>query len=196
MRMAASADKFFDDVDQWSAELRTLRKILKATPLAEEIKWGGPCYTFNGANVVGLGAFKAYFGLWFFQGVLLSDPLKILINAQEGRTKAQRQWRMKSATDINARAIKKYVLEAIELARTGTAVTKSPPKPLVLAAPLKKALAANKRASEAFKALTPGRRREYADYVNEAKQEATRARRIKKILPMIVAGGGLNDKYR
>ena len=93
-----------------------LRAILDATPLTAEIKWGAPCYTFNGKNVVGLMAFKSYFGLWFHQGVALKDEASVLINAQEGKTKALRQWRMTSVKDIKPAIVKRYLKEAIEIA--------------------------------------------------------------------------------
>lgn len=196
MHRAKTADEFFEKAPLWRAELNALRKVLLASGLAEEVKWGGPCYTFNGVNVVGLGAFKSYFGLWFFQGALLKDPKKVLINAQEGRTKAQRQLRMRSADEIKSALVASYVKEAIALAKAGKSVEKSPPRKLVMPAELAKALSADKKAGAAFKALTSGRQREYADYVREAKQAATKEKRIAKILPMICAGGGLNDKYR
>lgn len=196
MHKAKSADDFFEAAPLWRSELESLRKILKSTGLWEEVKWGAPCYTFGGANIVGLGAFKTYFGLWFFQGALLRDPSKVLVNAQEGRTRAMRQWRMTSAGEIDAPAIKKYVEEAIALAKAGKRVAKSPAKKLVMPDELAAALAKNRKAGAAFKALTPGRQREYADYVSEAKREETRAKRVGKILPMITAGLGLNDKYR
>lgn len=196
MHKAKTADEFFEKAPLWRAELKALRKILLASGLVEEVKWGGPCYTVDGVNVVGLGAFKSYFGLWFFQGALLRDPQKVLINAQEGRTKAQRQWRMRSADEIKPALVASYVKEAVALAKAGKSVEKSPPKKLIMPAELAKALSADKNAGAAFKALTSGRQREYADYVSEAKQAATKEKRIAKILPMISAGGGLNDKYR
>ena len=58
------------------------------TELLETIKWGVPVYTLNDKNVLGMGAFKSYVGIWFFQGAFLDDPQKKLINAQEGKTKA------------------------------------------------------------------------------------------------------------
>ncbi len=196
MLRAKSADDFFRTASQWRAELNLLRKVLKASGLKEEVKWGAPCYTLNGVNVVGLGAFKSYFGLWFFQGALLKDAKNVLVNAQEGRTKAQRQWRMTSAAEIDEPLIAHYVKEAAAIAKSGNAVIKSPPKELIMPAELKKALVADNKADAAFKALTPGRQREYADYVREAKQAATKAKRIAKIFPMIIAGGGLTDKYK
>ncbi|MEK7265661.1 MAG: YdeI/OmpD-associated family protein [Pseudomonadota bacterium] len=196
MHRAKSASEFFAKAPLWRAELTTLRKALLASGLVEEIKWGGPCYTLDGVNVVGLGAFKSYFGLWFFQGALLTDPQKVLVNAQEGRTKAQRQWRMSAAGDIKPALISRYLKEAIALAKSGEKVAKAPPKKLVMPPELAKALTADKAAAEAFKSLTPGRQREYAEYVSEAKQAATKEKRVAKILPKIRAGGGLNDEYR
>lgn len=196
MHKAKSADEFFAKAPQWRDELLSLRKILLASGLTEEVKWGAPTYTLDGVNVVGVGGFKPYFGLWFFQGALLKDADKKLVNAQEGRTKAQRQWRMTTAGEIRPAIIARYVKEAIANAKAGKVVATGDPKKLVMAPALQKALDANARTAAAFKVLTPGRQREYADYVNEAKQDATKQKRVEKILPMIRAGGGLNDKYK
>lgn len=196
MIKARTADEFFKKAPQWRSELNTVREVLKATGLTEEVKWGAPCYTLDGVNVVGLGAFKSYFGLWFFQGALLKDERKVLVNAQEERTKAQRQWRMTSAADIDEKLIGRYVKEAASIAKSGRSIAKSPPKRLVMPAELQKTLAENKKAAAAFKMLTPGRQREFADYISSAKQPETKSKRISKILPMILAGAGLNDKYR
>jgi len=196
MKKAKSGDAYFKDASKWREELLALRRILLAQGLVEEIKWGSPVYTAGGVNVVGLAGFKSYFGLWFFQGALLKDASKVLMNAQEGRTKAQRQWRMSSMAEIKPALVAKYAKEAMGLAQRGEAVAKSPPRKLKMPAELGEALHKDRKASAAFAKLTPGRQREYAEYVSEAKLPATREKRIAKILPMIAAGGGLNDKYR
>lgn len=59
MQRAKSVDAFIEQSTQWREELTRLRDILRATSLQEELKWGAPCYTHNGKNVVGIGAFKA-----------------------------------------------------------------------------------------------------------------------------------------
>ena len=100
MKRYKSVDAYIESAEYWQEELRELRKILRSTELEETTKWGGPCYTFDRKNVVGLGAFRSYVGLWFFQGVLLKDERQVLINAQSGRTKAQRQWRFTASADI------------------------------------------------------------------------------------------------
>ena len=78
MPAAKSVDEVLANARYFPDEQARLRRILLATPLEETVKWGGPCYTCQGKNVVGIGGFKAYFGLWFFQGALLSlKPLDV-----------------------------------------------------------------------------------------------------------------------
>lgn len=141
MEKNKSPDAFFAKDRPWRDELIALRKVLLAAGLAEEIKWGMPCYTFDGKNIVGIGAFKSYFGLWFHQGALLKDEKKVLINAQEGKTRALRQWRMASAKDIRPAVIKAYVKEAIAVQKAGKEIKPARGKAVVLPPELKSALA-------------------------------------------------------
>ena len=195
MKRARTVDNYISDASNWQAELKRLREILKSTELEEDVKWGGPCYTVDGKNIVGIAGFKSYFGLWFHQGALLKDQKNVLINAQEGRTKALRQWRMHAARDIKPAIIKSYVREAIKLAKEGKKIAPARDKLLVIPAELRRALEKNKSASENFKNMRLGLQREYADYIAEAKRDDTKLRRIEKILPMISAGTGLHDRY-
>ena len=116
-------------------------------------------------NVVGIGGFKSYFGLWFHQGALLKDKKKFLINAQEGKTKALRQWRMHSSKDIKPTVIRSYVTEAIALAREGREIKADRNKPVDVPAELARGLRTVKSATAAFRELRPGQQREYAEYV-------------------------------
>lgn len=116
MKRAATPDAFFEGLTQWRAEADKLRAILLGCGLEETVKWGGPVYRADGKNVVGLAAFKSYFGLWFFDGARLADKERVLINAQEGKTKSMRQWRMTKAADVKPALIKAYVEEAAALA--------------------------------------------------------------------------------
>lgn len=173
-----------------------MREVLNSTALEETVKWGAPCYTIDGKIVVGMAAFKSHFALWFHQGVLLSDPHGVLVNAQEGRTKALRQWRFAAKAEIKVRAIKAYVKEAIELERSGQRASVDRNKPLSVPPQLAALLAERRDAKKAFENLTQGKRREYAEYISDAKREETKQKRLLKVLPMILDGKGLNDKYR
>ena len=196
MRRAKSVDDYIESASDWKAELVQLREILRSTALTEEVKWGAPCYTWKGKNVVGIGAFRSYFGLWFHQGALLKDDGNVLINAQEGKTRALRQWRMTSPSDIKPRTIKRYIKEAIGHVDAGREIKARRERTVEVPEELAKAMRKYKGATAAFRELTPGRQREYSDYIASAKRIATRHSRIQRILPMIVAGVGLNDRYR
>ena len=197
MKRFKSVDEFLAGTEQWQEELALLRKILLSCDVEETVKWGAPAYTYRGKNVVGIGAFKSYVGLWFHQGALLTDEAGVLINAQEGVTRAMRQWRFASKKEIKTRLIKQYVKEAIGLVEAGKQIKPvRKKKTVVIPSELKVALGKNKKAKANFAAMTPGCRREYADYIAAAKRDETKERRLKKILPMILAAKGLNDKYR
>jgi len=196
MKRCKAVDDYVASRQLWQDEIKRLRGILLSTDLTEEVKWGGPCYTYDGKNVVGLAGFKSYFGLWFHQGALLKDKNRVLINAQEGATKALRQWRMQSAKDIKPAAIKAYVSEAISLVKFGKKIGPQKKKPLVVPPELKQALAKNAAARNEFANLRLGLQREFTDHIASAKRNETKQKRIEKILPMIAAGKGLHDQYR
>lgn len=195
MRNAKTVDEYFETDKYWIEEQRQLREILLATGLEESIKWGGPVYTLQGKNIVGLGGFKGYFGLWFFQGALLSDPARRLINAQEGKTEALRQLRFGSAGEIDRELIFAYVSEAVENQRAGREI-KPAKKPLMIPDELEAAFAGDRDLRTAFEALGLGKKRDFAEYVGGAKRAETRARRLQKVIPMIREARGLNDTYK
>ncbi len=173
-----------------------LREIILKTDLEEQLKWGAPVYTVNNKNVLGIMAFKNHFGIWFFNGVFLSDPLGVLHNAQEGKTKAMRHWKFTSIEDIDQNAILSYVEEAISNQKKGLEVKSERKKKVAIPELLLNKLEGSPDVKESFENLTPGRQREYCEYIAEAKQEKTKISRIEKIFPMIKEGKGLNDRYR
>ncbi|MEO4006013.1 DUF1801 domain-containing protein [Flavobacterium sp. CAU 1735] len=185
----------WDKVNQWEEELDYLKTILLQTELVETTKWGGPTYTYNGKNVLGIGGFKSYVGIWFFNGIFLKDPHKVLVNAQEGVTKALRQWRFQSKADMDEKLILQYVLEAIANEKAG--VHFKPEKREALQSEyLQQQLTQDANLQNAFSQFTPYKQKEFIEYIATAKQEKTKLSRFEKIKPLILAGIGLNDKYR
>jgi uncharacterized protein YdeI (YjbR/CyaY-like superfamily) len=181
---------------QWRDPLMKFRKILLKTELEESIKWGAPVYSLDGKNVVGLGAFKSYVGLWFFQGTFLKDEQKVLVNAQEGKTKAQRQLRYASEEEIDYDLVESYVEEAIRNQKAGKEIRPDTNKPIEMPEELQQALNSDKELYSAFEKFTDGKKREFTDYIAQAKQQSTRIKRVEKVIPMVKNGIGLNDKYR
>lgn len=195
MEMAKTVDEYFGNEPEHLPLLEKLRSILLRTEFIETIKWGMPTYTINGKNVVGIGSFKSYAGLWFFNGSFLSDPSNLLINAQEGKTKGMRQMRFASIEAIDEQVIRRYLLEAIQNQKEGKEI-KAEKKPLVIPDELKESMSSDSKLAEAFDLLKPGQKKDYAEYITEAKRVETRLARIQKITPMILQGLGLNDKYK
>ena len=182
----------------WEKELAALREIIFSTPLEEKIKWGVAVYTLNGKNVVGLVAFKSHVALWFFQGALLKDRKVKLINAQENKTKALRQWRFSSYEEIskNSATIEQYIEEAIANQKQGKLIKPNRHNLLIIPKELELLFAENALLKEKFNGLTKSKQRVYVEYITEAKKEETRQQRLNKIKPMILQGIGLNDKYK
>ena len=185
----------WDKVNHWAEELELLHGILAKTELVETVKWGGPTFTVNGKNVVGLGGFKHYFTIWFFNGVFLKDERQLLVNAQEGVTKKLRQWRFYKKEDVNEKLVLDYVKEAIANEKAGKTI-KPQLKERPVSVLLEKELNADKTLRLAFDNFTPGRQKEFLEYVETAKREDTKLSRIEKIKPIILLNMGLNDKYK
>jgi uncharacterized protein YdeI (YjbR/CyaY-like superfamily) len=181
---------------KWENQLILLRKLLLSAELIETIKWGAPVYTKDGKNLVGISAFKNHFGLWFFQGALLKNNTDLLVNAQEGKTQAMRQLRLDENSEIDLYVLKNYIKETIELHDQGKKVELVAPKKIDIPKELKEELTKDSIYNKAFKALTPGKQKEYSLYIIEAKKEVTKQNRLEKIKPMILDGHGLNDKYK
>ncbi len=196
MKRFKTVDEYILNAVNGKEMLMILRDIILSTGLQETVKWGSPVYTLNGKNVVGMASFKSYVGLWFYQGALLKDDDNVLINAQEGVTKALRQWRFRSVADIDKKLIKKYLEEAILNQKKGKEIKPVKNKPLIIPEELENAFVENQQLKTAFYEFTPGCQREYANYISEAKRTETRIKRINKITPMILEKSGLNDKYR
>lgn len=179
---------------QWSNELAQLRAMLLSTELSECVKWGMLTYVLDKKNIVSFSAFKNHYGIWFFQGALLEDKSGILKNAQEGKTKAMRQVRIESGDRVDIALLKQYVAEAIQNQKDGKEIkrekTKSNSKnqKLILSPELSNALDKNKSTKKSFLNLTAIQRRDYHEYINQAKREATKLSRLEKILPKIAQG--------
>lgn len=196
MQRHATVEAYLESLTTFQSEVTRLREILASTALVEEVKWGAPAYTHNGKIVAGLVGFKEHFAIWFHQGALLADESKVLMNAGEGRTKALRQWRMTAAKDIKVRLIKAYVKESIRHVDEGKTIKPDRSRPVVVPPELQAALDKSVPLAKAFAKLTPGKQRDYAAHIADAKRAETKVKRIAKIAPMIKAGGGLHDKYR
>lgn len=196
MKSYKTVDEYILNAVSGKEILMVLRDFLKTTELVETIKWGSPVYTINDKNVIGIGSFKSYAGLWFYQGALLKDKAGVLVNAQEDKTKALRQWRFASPEELDDKLLLEYVNEAIQNERQNMRIVADREKPLILPKEIQNALKKDAVLNQHFNLFTKGRQREFAEYIGEAKQEKTRLARLAKVIPLILENIGLNDKYR
>ena len=180
-------------VNTFQEELLLLRSILLESKLKEECKWGVPCYTYNNKNVILLSAFKEFCSLNFLKGALIKDPHKLLVMPGENSQSARylKFQNTKQITKIRNQ-IKALIDDAINVEESGKKIEKSD-SALILPEELLKAFELNNEFKKAFFALTPGRQRSYNMFFTAAKQSTTRDNRIKKCMPDIFKGKGLNE---
>ena len=186
-------DAFIRGEQKWRKESERLRLISLSCGLAEELKWGKPCYTFQETNVVIIQGFKEYCALMFCNGALLKDPKGILKRIGE-YTQAARQARFTHVRQIAEMAptLKAYIHEAIEAEKAGLKVILKE-NPIPIPKELQSKLDSMPALKTAFYGLTPGRQRAYIYFFSGAKQSKTREARIEKCLRRILEGRGLND---
>lgn len=187
-------DAYFSRRDSWQEEFTRLRRILLDTGLSEDLKWGEPCYTLDGANIVLIHGFKDYCALLFFKGALMSDTAGVLIQ-QTKNVQAARQIRFTSAEEISGmeNVLKAYVAEAAEIERSGAKIDFKSTDEFAVPEEFQAKIDSTPSLKTAFEALTPGRQRAYLLHFAQPKQAKTRESRIEKAMPQILAGKGLND---
>ncbi|MGC3992352.1 MAG: YdeI/OmpD-associated family protein [Chthoniobacteraceae bacterium] len=176
-------------------EFEKLRAIVLGCGLTEELKWGQPCYTTDGSNIVIIHGFKEYCALLFCKGALLKDPRRILIQQTEN-VQAARQLRFTSLGEIEQleATIASYLKEAVAAEAKGMEVTYKKTADFAMPGELRQKLDADPKLQAAFTALTPGRQRGYLLYFASAKQSKTREARIEKCRPKIFKGKGWNEE--
>jgi uncharacterized protein YdeI (YjbR/CyaY-like superfamily) len=181
-------------VHTWAAELAALRVLVLEAGLSEECKWGVPCYTVNGGNVVLIHSFKEYCALLFIKGALLKDAKSILIQ-QTDNVQGGRQLRFSDVHNITKlkSTISAYLQEAVAVEKAGLKVVMKPTAEFAIPEEFQAKLDKSPALKTAFEVLTPGRQRGYLLHFAAAKQSKTREARIEKCTPHILNGKGLLD---
>ncbi len=186
-------DAYIKRSEMWPKEMTRLRPILLSCGLTEEIKWGKPCYSDDGKNIVIVQEMKDFLALMFFKGALLRDPDGVLVE-QGPNSRSARRLQFTSVEDVTrlAKTVKAYVDEAIDVEQAGLALGPAPV--VVFVAELQHRLDDDERFKDGFEALTPGRQREYNLHFSEAKQAKTREARVEKYAQKILDGKGFRDR--
>lgn len=188
-------DAYLERITVWREETSALREILLGCGLAEELKWGKPCYVHEGANIVLIQGFKDYCALLFFKGALMKDPDGLLVRLTEN-TQAARQIRFTDVAGVRKRktAVKAYVREAVGVEKAGLEVEYRKTEDFEVPDELREKWKASPAFKKAFDALTPGRQRGYLLHFVSPKQPKTREARIEKCMDRIFEGKGVNER--
>lgn len=192
--MNPKVDAYLTNCKSWKSEMKLLREIVLSSELIEEFKWGKPCYMFEQNNVLSIAPMKESCALAFFKGALLKDDKKILLKPGEN-TRAGRWIKFTSLNEIKKleKILKEYIVEAIEIEKAGLRVIVEDNAVPELPVELQTILKENKKFSNAFYTLTPGRQRGYVMFFSAPKQSSTRITRIEKYRQRILDGKGIND---
>ena len=180
--------------DSGRMNIKNLSDLVIDCQLTEELKWGNPCYTFEDSNIALTHGFKEYCTLLFMKGLLIKDPIGILIQQTEN-VQSARQIRFTTLEEIEEMEpiLKSYINKAIEVEKSGLEVEYKITSEFTMPEELQIKLDGNPAKKEAFEALTPGRQRGYKLYFSGAKQSKTREARVEKYIPQILNCKGLND---
>ncbi|MBA3704495.1 MAG: YdeI/OmpD-associated family protein [Bacteroidetes bacterium] len=165
--------------------------IFTAEPnIIEDWKWG-PNYYSNGM-VCGFWYFKRHVSFVFFQGALLKDKYNVL-QANPGNLH-NRHLKFTDIKQVNEKILIAYIMEAVANNAKGIKITEAKDKTVIIPSDFKKLLSKNKLLPY-FKNLAYSHRKEYVMWVNDAKKEETRLKRMDKAISKLTEKEGLNDKY-
>lgn len=198
MPLNPEVDRYIAEAEPFAQKiLERIRKAYhKAHPdVAEVIKWGVPHFDYKGplGNMAG---FKQHVGYGFWKAKLLEDTHGILAASEH----AMGGMKVRDVKDLPSESILvAYIRQAIalneagvKLARPARAPATAPDVPEDLASALKKNAAARKT----FDAFSPSAKREYVEWITEAKQEATRQKRLATTIEWLAEGKSRNWKYK
>jgi len=179
--------------------LEHLRGLVhKACPQATEaIKWGFPHFISHGENLCNMAAFKYHCTFGFWKGRLLEDKAGVIETGEKNAMGSL--GRITSLADLPAdKILIAYIKEADRLNEQGIKVAKAPvaKKELVLPEVLTAALKKNKTAQKVWDGWSYSHKKEYAEWISEAKTEATRGKRLAQAVEQIAEGKDRNWKYR
>jgi uncharacterized protein YdeI (YjbR/CyaY-like superfamily) len=168
----------------------------KACPQIEEtIKWGVPHFEYKGV-VAGMAAFKQHASYGFWKQRLMKDPDGLFPPPGDSSMGGRK---VRSVDDLPSDAILvRYIKAAVALNEKGTKLQRPPRRkrpPPKVPPDLVAAFRKSAKAKATYAALSPSQQREYVEWITEAKQEATRQKRLATAIEWMAAGKPRNWKY-
>lgn len=182
--------------------LTHLRKVIhEACPgVTETIKWGFPHFEYKGEIVCSMASFRQHCAFGFWKAAIMKDPDHVLTLSE--KASMGHMGRIESLKDLpSVRILKKYIKEAAALNEAGIklpARTKpaAAAKPVTVPDIITAALKSNKIAATVFEAFSPSHKKEYIEWIMEAKTDPTREKRVNTMLEWLEEGKSRNWKYK
>ena len=177
--------------------LNHLRELVHKSchEIQETIKWGMPGFDYKGP-LCSMAAFKEHCAFGFWKAALMKDAEKMKDNQQNAMGHAGK---IKSLAELPTdKIIISWIKEAAKLNDEGVKLQprkKTEKQDLAIPGYFAKALSKNKKAQQTFDAFSPSYKKEYVQWVTEAKAEETRNRRMETAIGWIAEGKGRNWKY-
>lgn len=185
---------------EWQRKLLVrLRQLIHSVDeeVEESWKWNSPHFD-HGGIMIGLQAFKEHVAVWFHKGALIKDPKKLFDKLGKEEAKGMRSYKLREGESINETAFMDLVKQAVKVNQSGAKITDAKParRALVIPADLESCLKKDDQAWAHWEKFNYTHKKEYVEWITDAKQDETRKRRIAHALEMIREGVGKEDKYR
>jgi hypothetical protein len=185
---------------EWQRKaLIRLRQLIHSTDetVTEAWRWNAPAFDHDGI-MIGLHGFKTFVSVWFHKGALLKDTHKLFDKPEQDEDKGLRKYKVKDGEAINEKAFVDLVKQAVKVNQSGAKLSDAKPtrKALVVPPELENCLKKDEEAWANWEKFSYSHKKEYVEWITDAKQDETRKRRIAQALEMIRAGVGKEDKHR
>ncbi len=198
MQLSTKTDEYISKANDFAVPvLAHLRQIIheECPDIKEVIKWGFPCFDYKGF-LCGMSAHKTHCSFLFWKGTLMTDPDGVMEIA--GKTGMGHFGKITSIKDLpEEKVLRKYIREAMELNISGVKVPKkkTPKKELVIPAYFMNAFEKNDAALTSFNDFSYTNKKEYVEWVTNAKTEKTREKRLVQSVEWMAEGKVRNWKY-
>lgn len=200
MQAQEQINLYIAEQPEWQRKLLVrLRQLIHSSSenIEEAWKWNSPHFEYKGI-MIGMHAFKKFVGVWFHKGSLLKDTHGIFEQLEKPDEKGNRSYKISQGEKINEKAFLDLVDQAIKLNAAGTKLTEAriTRKTLDVPPELETVLKKDDQAWAHWEKFNYTHKKEYVEWVTDARKEETRKRRIAQALEMIREGQGKEDKYR
>lgn len=193
-------NSYIAEQPEWQRRLLVrLRQLIHAAdPEIEETwRWNSPGFDHDGI-MLSFHGFKTCVSVWFHKGALLKDTHGLFKLTEKDEERGIRKYKVNEGEVINEKAFTDLVKQSVKLNEAGTKLGDAKParKALVVPPELENCLKKDEEAWEHWDNFTYSHKKEYVEWIDDAKQDETRKRRIAQALEMIREGVGKKDKHR